>query len=125
MSLQKPRKSYERKKREVTDGKFESGKQAGRPTRSPGEAVRSISVALTPTQISDVRLLARIHFRGSMSACISQLIDSKLQVFEQELEAEWEKKNAARPHTDLTVKKPKVSKSVSEGDNDLGFVVVE
>lgn len=124
MSLQKPRKSYERKPREVKDGKFASGKKAGRPTNTPGEAVRSVSFTLPPSQISELRTLARIHFRGSMSACLTKLVESKLTDFWKELEAEWEKKNAARPHTDLQVKGRK-KKVEPPSDDDLGFVVVK
>lgn len=124
MSLQKPRKPYERKKREVTDGKYESGKKAGRPPRSPGELVRSLSLTLTPAQISDIRTLARIHFRGSMSACVSALIDAKLPQFWSELEEEWKRRDAERQHADPKVAKPKSEKK-SEPIPDLGFTIVE
>lgn len=122
MALQKPRKSYERKPREVKDGKFASGKKAGRPTNTPGEAVRSVSFTLPPSQIAELRTIARIHFRGSMSACLTKLVESKMPEFWRELEAEWEKKDAARPHVDLQVKKNR-AKKVEPEDDDLGFVV--
>lgn len=125
MPLQKPRKPYERKPREVKDGKFASGKKAGRPRVKEDEPVKNMTFTITPSQLEEIRLVARIYFRGSMSALIRQLIDSKLSVLEQELEEEWKKKDAARPHVDAKPKRKKAKPVEEKEGDDLGFVVIK
>ena len=124
MALLKRRK-VNRKIPEVKDGKFASGKRAGRPTVSPGEVAQKVSMTLPPSKVEELKLIARVHFRGSMSACVTKLLNVKLQEFWQELEAEWEKKNASRPHADLIKKRRPRKKKEETKEDDLGFVVVK
>lgn len=119
MALQKAPRKVERKKRVIRpDGKFASGKKVGRPRKMITE---KITLHIPPELLSDLKLLATLHYRGNMSEFLRVVLSNALPGL-QAISAQANRMaDEKRPHFDPVTKKAKPAKPK---DDDLGFEVV-